>query len=60
MISLWQTYRAVKLDKIPDQSGKVYIVTGGTSGIGYETSKALAAKNANVFLTYRDQERYQL
>lgn len=60
MISLWQTSRAVKLDHIPDQNGKVYLVTGGTSGLGYETSKALAAKNARVFLTYRDQERYQL
>ena len=60
MISLWQTSRAVKLDLIPDQTGKVYLVTGGTSGLGYETSRALAAKNASVFLTYRDQDRYQL
>ena len=60
MISLWQTSRAVKLDNIPDQQGKVYLVTGGTSGLGYEASKALAAKNASVFLTYRDLDKYNL
>lgn len=59
MISLWQTSRTVKLDNIPDQNGKVFLVTGGTSGLGYETSKALVAKNATVFLTYRDRDKYQ-
>ena len=60
MISLWQTSRAVKLENIPDQQGKVCVVTGGTSGLGYETSKALAARNASAFLTYRDLDRYNL
>lgn len=59
MISLWQTHRAVKLNSLPDQTGKVYLVTGGTSGLGYETVKALAAKNARIFLTYRDLDKYQ-
>lgn len=60
MISLWQTYRTVKLDSIPDQTGKVVLITGGTSGLGYETAKALAARNATVFFTYRNLERYEM
>ncbi len=59
MISLWQTCRAVNLDSLPDLTDKVYLVTGGTSGLGYETAKALAAKDARVFLTYRNLDRYQ-
>lgn len=59
MISLWQTSRAVKLDSLPDLTDKVYLVTGGTSGLGYEAVKALAARNAKVFLTYRNADRYQ-
>lgn len=60
MISLWQTQRTVKLDSIPDQQGKVVLISGGTSGLGFETARALAARNANVFLTYRDQARYEM
>jgi NAD(P)-dependent dehydrogenase (short-subunit alcohol dehydrogenase family) len=39
---------------IPDQFGKVAIVTGGNSGLGLETVKALAAKGAQVVLACRD------
>ncbi|MFP5239502.1 MAG: oxidoreductase [Acidobacteriota bacterium] len=42
---------------IPDQTGRIAIVTGANSGIGYETAKALAAKGAQVILACRDQER---
>ena len=59
MISLWQTNRTLPLDSLPDLRDKVYLVTGGTNGLGLETVKALAAKKARVFLTYRDSERYQ-
>ncbi|KAJ7437989.1 NAD(P)-binding protein [Mycena galericulata] len=38
---------------IPDLSGKIIIVTGGNSGIGYETVKALLLKNATVYLAAR-------
>lgn len=58
MISLWQTARTVNVNGIPDQSGRVVLITGGTSGLGFETAKALAGRNATVFMTYRDKDRY--
>ncbi len=45
---------------IPDQTGKVAIVTGANSGIGYETAKALAEKNAMVVLACRNLEKAQV
>ena len=40
-----------------DLTGKHAIVTGGYSGIGLETVKALAAAGASVTLACRDYER---
>lgn len=57
MTSFFQAQRAVHLNTIPDQNGKTYLVTGGNTGIGYEVAKALAAKNAHVFMTARDAEK---
>lgn len=37
--------------------GKNVLITGGTSGIGFETAKAIAAKGANVFIVGRDKAR---
>jgi NAD(P)-dependent dehydrogenase (short-subunit alcohol dehydrogenase family) len=37
-----------------DLSGKVALVTGGSSGLGQETARALAEKRAEVILTARD------
>jgi len=42
---------------IPDQSGKLVIVTGGNSGIGYEAGLALAGRNAQVILVVRDVKK---
>jgi NAD(P)-dependent dehydrogenase (short-subunit alcohol dehydrogenase family) len=40
-------------DKIPNLKGKVAIVTGGNTGLGFEISKQLAAKNAKVVIACR-------
>jgi len=42
---------------IPDLNGKVVVVTGGNSGIGYEAGLALAGKNAHVILAVRGIEK---
>jgi NAD(P)-dependent dehydrogenase (short-subunit alcohol dehydrogenase family) len=44
-------------DDIPDQSGKTVLVTGGNSGLGYETVLQLARKGARVLLGARDRGR---
>ncbi|MFX0120921.1 MAG: oxidoreductase [Promethearchaeota archaeon] len=41
----------------PDLNGKVAIVTGANSGIGFATAKALASKKATVILACRDEEK---
>ncbi|MBN1388960.1 MAG: SDR family NAD(P)-dependent oxidoreductase [Bacteroidales bacterium] len=48
-----------KWDKkdIPDLSGKVIIVTGGNSGLGYESVKAFAEKGAEVILASRSRRK---
>ncbi len=42
-----------------DLQGKTAIVTGGYSGIGLETSKALAAKGVKVIVPVRSEEKAQ-
>ncbi|GAB2705968.1 oxidoreductase [Nocardia thraciensis] len=42
---------------VPDQRGRVAVVTGANTGIGYETARALAARGAAVLLACRDAER---
>ena len=40
-----------------DQSGRVAVVTGGNTGIGYETAKGLAVLGAHVVIACRNEER---
>jgi protochlorophyllide reductase len=42
---------------IPDQAGKIAVVTGGNVGLGHETVKALARKHAHVVIACRDVEK---
>jgi NAD(P)-dependent dehydrogenase (short-subunit alcohol dehydrogenase family) len=44
-------------DDISDQSGKTVLVTGGNSGLGYETVLQLARKGARVLMAARDRGR---
>ncbi len=42
---------------ISDQKGRVVVVTGGNSGIGYEAALVLAGKNARVILAVRSVDK---
>ncbi|KAK3834464.1 MAG: hypothetical protein J3R72DRAFT_452380 [Linnemannia gamsii] len=59
-INYWKTYILkpnFSHDNIPDLTTQVAIVTGGNTGLGYETALALAAKGAHVFLACRHKQR---
>ncbi len=46
-------------DAVPDLTGKIAIVTGANSGLGYETALVLAAKGAHVIVASRDAKKGQ-
>src|SRR3954447_6332615 len=45
-----------KASQLPDLDGRTAIVTGANSGIGYHTTKALAARGARVVMACRNVE----
>jgi NAD(P)-dependent dehydrogenase (short-subunit alcohol dehydrogenase family) len=44
-------------ENIPNLTGKIAIVTGANSGIGYEMARALARKKATVILACRNKDK---
>jgi len=51
-----ETRKWVEAD-VPDQSGRVVVVTGSNTGIGYHTAAVLAYRGAHVVLAVRDLEK---
>ncbi len=45
------------VENMPDLKGKIVVVTGGNSGLGYESVKAFASKGAEVVLASRSTEK---
>ncbi|MEX1336608.1 MAG: SDR family NAD(P)-dependent oxidoreductase, partial [Candidatus Limnocylindrales bacterium] len=44
-------------DDIPDQSGRVAVITGASSGLGFEAGRELARKGAAVVMAVRDMDK---
>ncbi|MGC5399179.1 oxidoreductase [Streptomyces sp. DT20] len=42
---------------IPDQTGRVFVVTGANSGLGLATTRAVARRGAHVILAVRDEDK---
>lgn len=58
--SFWKTYLKgahYSHGQIPDLSGKVVIVTGANTGLGYATMVALGAHGAHVIAACRSEQR---
>ena len=46
-------------DRIPDQSGRTFVVTGANSGLGLATTGQLARRGAHVVMAVRDEAKGQ-
>jgi len=60
LFGLKQYNNGCHCDENPDLSNKIVIITGGNSGIGYETSLALARRKAHVIIACRDLPQCQI
>ena len=44
-------------DDVPGQHGRLAVVTGANTGLGFETARVLAARGASVVLAVRDTDK---
>lgn len=44
-------------DHVPDQTGRVFVVTGANSGLGLATTRAIARRGGHVILAVRDEAK---
>lgn len=51
------TQRQWTMDEMPDQTGRVFLVTGAGSGLGLATTRALAHRGGHVILAVRDEAK---
>jgi NAD(P)-dependent dehydrogenase (short-subunit alcohol dehydrogenase family) len=51
---------AWNVDRLPQQEGKVFVVTGATGGIGYFIAEQLAMAGAHVILAVRSEDKAKL
>ena len=42
---------------VPDQRGRLAVVTGANGGLGYQTALRLAARGARVVMAWREEQR---
>lgn len=45
------------VEQLPDLAGKTYLITGGNTGLGFQTAKYLAEKGANLVLACRSLDK---
>ncbi|MBL1417587.1 MAG: short-chain dehydrogenase [Moritella sp.] len=45
--------------QLPDLTGKTFLITGGNSGVGFESAKILVNANANIILAGRNSAKVQ-
>ena len=45
------------LKNVPDQTGKIIVITGANSGIGFAAANALASKNARIVMACRNTQK---
>jgi NAD(P)-dependent dehydrogenase (short-subunit alcohol dehydrogenase family) len=46
-----------KPEQLEDLAGKIYLITGGNSGIGLQAAKMLAEKNADIVIACRNPQK---
>ncbi|KIX99809.1 uncharacterized protein Z520_04445 [Fonsecaea multimorphosa CBS 102226] len=42
---------------LPDQTGKVYLITGSNTGVGYQVAQILYSRNAKVYVAARTESK---